>query len=63
MLRRDKIVTSETKRFTTFLFSNFKKSVKIVHYTEMKFGDNGNYQYGNIVDQLINQSVDESDFK
>ena len=42
---------------------NFKKFDKLVYYTELKFGEDGKYQQGTVVDVLINQSVDENDFK
>lgn len=63
MVRSDKIENPEKNRFTTYLYSNFKKFDKLVFYTELKFGEDGKYQQGTIVDLLINQSVNESDFK
>lgn len=63
MIRSDKIENPEKNRFTTILYSNFKTFDKLVYCTELKFGENGKYQNGTIVNLLINQSVDESDFK
>ncbi|MBA3674559.1 MAG: hypothetical protein H0W75_06320 [Chitinophagaceae bacterium] len=63
MVRSDKISNAEKGRFITFLYSNFKQFDKLIHYTEMKFGENGKYQYGIIDNLLINQGIDEKDFK
>ncbi len=62
MVRNDKISNAEKDRYTTYLFSNFKKFDKLVFYTEMKMGENGSYQLGTIEKLLINQEVEESDF-
>lgn len=63
MVRSDKIENPEKNRFTTCLYSNYKKFDKLIYYTEMKFGEEGKYQQGTVVNLLINQSVDEVDFK
>ncbi len=63
MIRSDKVLNPEKNRFKTILYSNFKTFDKLVYYTEIKFGENGKYQSGTIVNLLINQLVDENDFK
>jgi hypothetical protein len=63
MVRSDKLLNSEKNRFKTILYSNFKTFDRLVYYTEMKFGEDGEYQTGTIENLLINQLVDEKDFK
>jgi hypothetical protein len=63
MVRSDKLLNCEKNRFKTILYSNFKTFDRLVYYTEMKFGEDGEYQTGTIENLLINQFVDEKDFK
>jgi hypothetical protein len=63
MVRSDKIENGENNRFSTYLYTNFKKFDKLVYYTEMEFGEEGKFKKGIFVDLLINQNVDEKDFK
>ncbi len=63
-MRKSERVSSEEKdRFSVGIFSNFKRFGKLTFYTEMKFGETGNLQIGTIEKLLINELVDESDFK
>ena len=61
--KTEKVLNLEKERFSTYIFSGYKNFGKLTFYTEMKFGENGNYQIGYIEKLLINEMVDESDFK
>lgn len=61
--KTEKVLNMEKERFSTYILSGYKSFGKLTFYTEFKFGENGNYQIGYIEKLLVNEMVDESDFK
>lgn len=63
MLREDLIENYELNRYTSTIYSNFKKFGQLTYYTEFKMGDNGVYTESKIVEVIVNDKVTEEDFK
>lgn len=63
LLKDEKILNANSNDFFTFIFMAYKKAGQLTHYTELKFGDNGKLHDAKIIDWVINQSVEEKDFK
>lgn len=63
MLREDLIENYELNRYTSTIYSNFKKYGQLTYYTEFKMGDNGVYTESKIVEVIVNDKVTEEDFK
>ena len=63
MLREDKISNSEKDSFSSVYFSDYQKFGGLTFYTMLKFGDGENSQVGKIVTLLINEKINEKDFK
>jgi hypothetical protein len=61
MLREDK-VNAEKGSFTSTSFSDYKKFGGLTYYSVMKFGNGEKIQIGKIVNILLNEKIDESDF-
>jgi hypothetical protein len=61
MLREDK-VNAEKGSFTSTSFSDYKKFGGLTYYSVMKFGNGEKTQIGKIVNILLNEKIDESDF-
>jgi hypothetical protein len=61
MLREDK-VNAEKGSFTSTSFSDYKKFGGLTYYSIMKFGNGEKTQIGKIVNILLNEKIDESDF-
>lgn len=62
LLKSEKILNAEKNTFSTTLYSNYKKFKNVILCTEMKFGDNGQFQNAKIVKLLINEAVTDKDF-
>lgn len=63
MLREDKISNSEKDSFSSVYFSDYQKFGGLTFYTVMKFGDEENSQIGKIVTLLVNEKINDKDFK
>jgi hypothetical protein len=62
LVKTEKIINAEKNTFSTVLYSNYKKFNEITYFTEMKFGNNGQYQTATIVKLLVNEMVTDKDF-
>lgn len=63
LLKEEKILNAETNSFFTFFYFSYKQTGQLTHYTEIKFGEIGKFQDGKLVELVINDLVDDKDFK
>jgi hypothetical protein len=63
LLKEENILNREKDSFRTVLYSGYRKFGKLIFYTEMKLGSDGNYNNAKVEKLLINEGVEEKDFK
>ncbi len=63
LLREDKVSDKEKGAFSTVLFSDYKKFGRLIHYTRMQFGQDGDFQTGRIVQLKANENISDKDFQ
>jgi hypothetical protein len=61
--KEEKMFNPEKDSFSAVLFSGYKKFGRLMYYTEMKFGGVGTYKIAKVDKLLINDEVEEKDFK
>ncbi|MDR6784604.1 hypothetical protein ABIE26_003250 [Pedobacter africanus] len=62
MLRSDKLEKANQNSFKTTLYLNYKKYGKLVYYSELKMGEEGNFKTLVLEELLVNEKVEEGDF-
>ncbi len=63
MVKTERKTETESNKYQIVYYSNFRTFDKLVHPTRLKLGVEGNFQYGNVVNLIINKLVTKDDFK
>jgi len=63
LLKEEKILNAERNSFFIFYYFSYKQTGQLTHFTEIKFGEIGKFQDGKLVELVINDLVDDKDFK
>ncbi|MEJ8818852.1 hypothetical protein [Lacibacter sp. H407] len=62
LMREDKSDNPEKDAFTSAYFLKYKKYGQLLFYSELKFGDNNQFQTGKVTTLLVNEGITEADF-
>ncbi|HSN61881.1 MAG TPA: hypothetical protein VLR49_13155 [Ferruginibacter sp.] len=63
LLKEEKVLNAERDSFFSFFYFSYKQTGKLTHFTEIKFGEIGKFQEGKLVELVINDLVEEKDFR